>query len=48
VSQFENWPSSSYRYYLDHKGPTWLMDALERYPVIDSADANDRFDNQIG
>lgn len=48
VRRFEAWPWSSYRHYLDHKGETWLMDALEQYPVIDFADPNDRFDGQTG
>ena len=44
TNRLENWPFSSYRYYLEHKGEAWLMDAFERYPVIDFSDPNDRFD----
>jgi hypothetical protein len=31
----EDWPFSSYRYYLRTKGKEWLDDCWQRYPVID-------------
>lgn len=43
VSQFEAWPFSSYKYYLDQKGKDWLLDLFERYPVVDFTDPNDRY-----
>jgi putative transposase len=48
VKRLEDWRWSSYRYYLEHRGETWLTDAFERYPVIDVRDPNDRYDNQTG
>jgi putative transposase len=48
VKHLEDWPFSSYRHYLVHRGEAWLLDALERYPVIDFTDPNDRFDGQPG
>jgi len=48
VKQCEDWPFSSYRHYLEHKGKMWLMDAFERYPVIDFTDPNDRLGNETG
>ena len=44
VKRLEDWRWSSGRYYLEHRGEAWLMDALERYPVIDVSDPNDRYD----
>jgi hypothetical protein len=48
VKRLEEWRWSSYRYYLEHKSQTWLTSALERYPVIDMSDPNERYDNQTG
>ncbi len=48
VKRLEEWPWSSYRYYLEHRGEAWLLDALERYPVIDASDVNDRYDFETG
>ena len=38
VSRMEDWPYSSYRYYLRSKGADWLADAFRRYPIIDYTD----------
>lgn len=35
VSRPEDWPFSSYPYYLRTKGEDWLQDCWSRYPVID-------------
>ena len=35
VERMEDWPFSSYRYYLRTKGKEWLDDCWQRYPVID-------------
>ena len=43
VSQTEDWPFSSYHYYLEHKGEEWLMDVFRRYPIVDFTDADDDF-----
>ncbi len=45
VKKLEDWPFSSYRYYLERKGETWLLDVFERYPVVDFTDSNDSFDS---
>jgi len=33
----------SYRDYLAHKGEAWLMDAFDKYPVIDFSVADDNY-----
>jgi putative transposase len=43
VSRTEDWPFSSYRYYLEHKGDEWLSDVFRCYPVVDFTDALDNF-----
>lgn len=43
VRQMEEWPFSSYHYYLEHKGTEWLMDAFRQYPVVDFTDSSDDF-----
>ncbi len=43
VSRSEDWPFSSYHYYLKQKGEDWLADAFRRYPVVDFTDPNDDF-----
>jgi putative transposase len=43
VSLTENWPFSSYHYYLERKGKDWLMDASHWHPVIDFTDPKDDF-----
>ncbi len=43
VRQMENWPFSSCRHYLEHKGEEWLMDAFRRYPIVDFTDPADDF-----
>ena len=43
VGQMEDWQFSSYRYYLQHKGIDWLMDAFRQYPIVDFTDPNDDF-----
>ena len=48
VKQFSNWPFSSYGYYLERRGEGWLLDVIERYPVIDFTDPNDNFDHVTG
>jgi putative transposase len=45
---FGDWPFSSYGYYRAHRGEEWLASALERYPVTDVSDPNDRFDRVTG
>jgi putative transposase len=42
VKQLSDWPFSSYGYYLKHRGEELLLDVLERYPVVDFTDPNDR------
>jgi putative transposase len=44
ASRMEDWPFSSYAYYLRTKGVEWLGDAFSRYPIIDYTDATDRFE----
>ncbi len=44
VKRHEDWPFSSYRYYLEREGVTWMLDVLERYPVIDFVDSSDCYD----
>lgn len=39
----EDWPFSSYHYYLEHKGRDWLRDAFLQYPVVDFTDPDDDF-----
>jgi putative transposase len=41
--QMEDWPFSSYRHYLEHKGAEWLTDAFRQYPIIDFTDSDDDF-----
>ena len=49
VSRMEDWPYSSYNYYLKAKGAEWLADVLRRYPVVDFTDYFDRdFPNETG
>ncbi len=43
ISQLEDWPFSSYQYYLKNKGKDWLQDAFRQYPVIDFTDQEDDF-----
>jgi putative transposase len=43
VGCMKDWPFSSYRYYLEHKGNDWLLDAFERYPIVDFTDPDDDF-----
>ena len=35
VAKLEDWPFSSYRFYLKEKRVAWLEDCWRRYPVID-------------
>ncbi len=44
VRKWEDWPFSSYGYYVRTKGDAWLMDCWERYPVVDFL-AGDDFDS---
>jgi putative transposase len=41
VSKWEDWPFSSYGYYLRTKGEEWLLDRWRRYPVIDYLEGDD-------
>ena len=41
VRRLEDWPFSSYPYYLRIKGEEWLHDCWQRYPVIDFLDGDD-------
>ena len=41
VARMEDWPYSSYRYYLTAKGGEWLADAFQRYPIVDFIDGSD-------
>ena len=41
VRRLEDWPFSSYRYYVRTKGEVWLRDCLARYPVIDFITGDD-------
>ena len=43
VKRLEDWPFSSYQYYLKTKGKEWLQDCWQRYPVIDFL-SGDHFD----
>jgi putative transposase len=43
VSQSEDWPFSSYHYYLKAKGKDWLIDMFSQYPVVDFTDHVDDF-----
>lgn len=43
VSRSEDWPYSSYHYYLNSKGEEWLMDAFRRFPIVDFIDPDDDF-----
>ncbi len=43
TKRMENWPFSSYRYYLEHKGEGWLMDIFRQHPIVDFTDPNDSF-----
>jgi len=39
----EDWPYSSYHFYLEHKGLEWLADAFRRYPIVDFSNLRDNF-----
>jgi putative transposase len=41
VRQLEDWPFSSYHYYLRTEGEEWLRDCWLRYPVIDYLEGDD-------
>jgi putative transposase len=41
VRQLEEWPFSSYHYYLRTKGRDWLANCFARYPVIDFLKGDD-------
>lgn len=41
VTDMADWPYSSYRWYMNHKGADWLADALRRYPIRDYTDDKD-------
>jgi putative transposase len=41
VQRLEDWPFSSYRYYMATKGAEWLQDCWLRYPVIDYLEGDD-------
>jgi putative transposase len=41
AGRMEDWPFSSYRYYLEHKGTEWLADTFRLYPIIDFTDSHD-------
>jgi putative transposase len=43
VTRMRDWPFSSYRWYLEHKGEEWLADAFARYPIKDFSDVRDDF-----
>jgi putative transposase len=40
VQAMEDWPFSSYHYYLRTKGREWLLDCWSRYPVVDSLESD--------
>lgn len=41
VQELEDWPFSSYHYYLRTKGQDWLADCWMRYPVVDFLKGDD-------
>jgi putative transposase len=41
VRRWEDWPFSSYHYYLRTKGGEWLQDCWLRYPVVDYLEGDD-------
>jgi putative transposase len=41
VKRPEDWPFSSYHYYLRVKGEEWVADCWQRYPVIDYIEGDD-------
>ena len=41
VKLMEDWPYSSFQYYLKQCSAEWLADAFRRYPIIDYTDAHD-------
>jgi putative transposase len=43
TKRMEDWAFSSCCYYREHKGSDWLLDALERYPIVDFSDPDDDF-----
>jgi len=43
AARSEDWPFSSYHYYLEHKGEEWQVDAFRRYPIVDFTDPDDDF-----
>lgn len=43
VTRIEDWPYSSYHFYLEHKGADWLADTFRQYPIIDFTDPKDGF-----
>jgi putative transposase len=43
VQHMEDWPFSSYRYYLEKYGADWLADAFRRYPIADYTEYRDIF-----
>jgi len=43
VNKFEDWPFTSYHFYLKKKGKEWLENCFRDYPVFNFLD-NDRFD----
>jgi len=47
VDSPEDWPFSSYVYYLRTRGTDWLADCWRRYPVIDFLEG-DGFDEKAG
>jgi putative transposase len=43
VAQVEDWPFSSYHYYLKTKGKDWLVDVFRQYPIVDFTSSRDDF-----
>ncbi len=41
VSRMEDWPYSSYHYYLRTRGVAWLADSYAQYPVLESVPGDD-------
>ena len=41
VARMEDWAFSSYGWYLEHKGEEWLVDAFQRFPILDFSDMRD-------
>lgn len=44
TDRMEDWPLSSYSFYLRTKGEEWLGDVFRRYPIVDFTDSRDQFD----